>query len=210
MADTPVLTFEVFRGETLLFRQDIPAESVTIGKGPAAMLRIEDEGLADLQAVINLNDDGTVQLLDLVGDGLRVNGAGVVNSVLNNGDTIEVGPIRIVVGLPEGTPFADDEATQIARPIDTPAQIRGGAATREDAGDEVTEHGTPEAAAAEAAEAPAEDVMAFIMRSNTSQSDLGLDRAAPPVLEVAEIWGDIVLDVKHFARGSKPDRKSVV
>jgi len=60
MADTPVLTFEVFRGNQLIQRQELSAESVTIGKGPAAMLRIEDDALADLQAVININDDGTI------------------------------------------------------------------------------------------------------------------------------------------------------
>jgi len=40
---------------------------VTIGRGPAAMLRIDNPALADLHAVINVNDDGSVQILDLGG-----------------------------------------------------------------------------------------------------------------------------------------------
>ena len=48
MADSLTLSFEIYRGEDLLFKEQISAESVTIGKGPAAMLRIEDDGLADL------------------------------------------------------------------------------------------------------------------------------------------------------------------
>ena len=40
MADSLVLTFEVSRGDDFLFREQRSAESVSIGKGEAAMLRI--------------------------------------------------------------------------------------------------------------------------------------------------------------------------
>ncbi|MCB9745873.1 MAG: AgmX/PglI C-terminal domain-containing protein [Alphaproteobacteria bacterium] len=203
MADNPVLTFEVYRGDEFLFRNDLSAESVTIGKGPAAMLRIEDDALADLQAVINLNDDGTVQLLDLVGEGTKVNGETVVNAELSDGDSIEIGEIKVVVGLPSPEEFADEEATQMMRQPATDSS--------EPVGDEVTEHTAPDASEAvseaSADEAPVdttEDVMAFIMRSGTSQSDVGVDRKAAPVLEVAEVWGDLLIDVKHYAKGSDP------
>ena len=43
-----------------------------------------------------------------------------------------------------------------------------------------------------------EDVMAFIMRSGTASSDAGVDRKKAKVLEVAEIWADAVMDVKHY------------
>jgi outer membrane biosynthesis protein TonB len=46
-----------------------------------------------------------------------------------------------------------------------------------------------------------EDVMAFIMRSGTAKGDAGVDHSRPKVLEVAEIWGDTVLDVKHYPPG---------
>jgi hypothetical protein len=208
MSDTPVLTFEVYRGDEFLFREDLSAESITIGKGPAAMLRVEDEALQDLQAVVNINEDGSVQLLDLVGEGTQVNGEQVVNATLNNGDSIEIGGIRIVVGL-GASDFDDEEATQM---------VQGGP---EETSDEVTDHRGMDlalkskddvAAAAsddededeEEAEEATEDVMAFIMRSGTAQSDLGVDRKKPPVLEVAEIWGDVVMDIKHYAKGGKP------
>ena len=99
MADNLTLNFEIYRGEDLLFKEQISAESVTIGKGPAAMLRIEDDSLADLQAVINLSDEGTVQILDLVGSGTKVNGNEVVNSELVSGDNIAIGEIRILVEM---------------------------------------------------------------------------------------------------------------
>ena len=59
---TLVLSFEIYRGDEHLRSEEISQESVTIGKGPAAMLRIEDDGLAELHAVININDDGTTNL----------------------------------------------------------------------------------------------------------------------------------------------------
>ena len=62
MADTVTLTFKVLRDDELIHEEQLSAESVTIGKGPAAMLRIEDEGLADLQAVINLNDEDVFEV----------------------------------------------------------------------------------------------------------------------------------------------------
>ena len=215
MADTPTLTFEVYRDNTFLFREDLSAESITIGKGPAAMLRIEDEALQDLQAVVNVNEDGSVQLLDLVGEGTKVNGEQVVNANLSDGDSIEIGEIKIVLTL--GNAFADEEATQMVR---TPEQEEpevtdaSGAhfavntaeeAAADDAGE--TDEPAPVADDADAYDANqhiTEDVMAFIMRSGTAQSDVGVDRRKPPVLEVAEIWGDIVMDVKHYAKGAKP------
>lgn len=191
MADNLTLSFEIYRGDELLFKEQINAESVTIGKGPAAMLRIEDEGLADLQAVINLSDEGAVQILDLVGSGTKVNGDEIVNSELVSGDNIEIGDIRILVEM-EGeitatNPVAaseDDEVTDAS--VHTVGDIDfGDRSERETLEDDISE-----------------DVMAFIMRSGTAQSDVGIDRSKPQVLEVAEIWGDVILDVRHFHDGN--------
>ncbi len=202
MADTPTLTFEVYKDNTFLRREELSAESITIGKGPAAMLRIEDETLQDLQAVVNINEDGSVQLLDLVGEGTKVNGEQVVNATLSDGDSIEIGAIKIV--MTKANAFADEEATQMVRPPAeesepeiTDASGVGYAVSADDDGGE-------DAAEDEDNAAHTEDVMAFVMRSGTAQSDVGVDRRKNPVLEVAEIWGDMVMDVKHFARGSKP------
>jgi len=216
MVDTVTLSFEIFRGDELLSKEQLSAESVTIGKGPAAMLRVEDDGLADLQAVINLNDDGTVQVLDLVGEGTRVNGEEVVNALLNDGDTIEVGGVRIVVGIqaPAGE-ATGDAATELAA-----GHALSGATDLEEA----TEHGGVRGGGLRAgpvgfdsgkadvtgsrdeeiiAEDISEDVMAFIMRSGTSGSDVGIDRTKQMVLEVAEIWGDVIMDVKHYPKQTK-------
>ena len=55
------LTFEISNGDQLLRREEISAESVTIGRGPAAMLRIEDDALAELHEASGLSSDLRVQ-----------------------------------------------------------------------------------------------------------------------------------------------------
>jgi hypothetical protein len=187
-----VLTFDVFLGDTLLHREEFKAESVTIGKGPAAMLRVEGESVADLHVVINVNDDGSVQLLDLgSASGTRVNGEPVSNVTLASGDSIELGELRVVIGMTQALAQKADEP-----PVDDDVTAGGS-------------HAAPGLPLAQKSETPAtpaqdtyEDVMAFIMRSGTISS-AGGDRSRPKVLEVAEIWGDIVMDVKHFPIGRR-------
>ena len=107
------LTFEISNGDNLIRREEISAESVTIGRGPAAMLRIDDEALADLHAVVNVQEDGTVQILDLGhANGTQVNGEAVSgNASLASGDTISIGPITVAVSI-EAVAASAEEATQ--------------------------------------------------------------------------------------------------
>lgn len=188
MAGTPVLTFEIYRGAEILRREELSAESVTIGKGPAAMLRIDDASLHDLQAVLNVVEDGRVQLLDLVGDdATTVNGQAVSNVILSTGDAIGMGNIRVVVRIAEGA-FSDDEATRVdAAPQKVQADDAAAAAM-----------GGESMPVSEDEETPYEDVMAFVMRASASANDATADRSRGKVLEVAQVFGDAVLDVRHF------------
>ena len=191
-----VLSFEVYKGEELLHREAFEAESVTIGKGPAAMLRVESESVADLHAVINVNDDGSVQLLDLgSASGTTVNGEAVSNVTLTTGDTIEIGEIRVVVTMDQPLVQKPVPAPDLGH-IEEEVTADGVAAT----GELDLEHKSQQEILQEDI---SEDVMAFIMRSGTSVGDQGIDRTRAKVLEVAEIWGDVILDVKHFPKAGK-------
>jgi hypothetical protein len=201
MADSLVLTFEVSRGDEFLFREQLSAESVTIGKGPAAMLHIEDDALADLQAVINLTDNGSVQVLDLVGEGTSLNGEPVVNAPLSTGDLLEMGEIKILVQF-EGGLAPDDAVPEPTAPMD-------GADEEDDELADASVHTVGDLDLTDKTDAEilqediSEDVMAFIMRSGTAQSDVGVERNKPQVLEIAEIWGDVIMDVRHFHQGQQ-------
>lgn len=183
------LSFEIYRGAELLRREEINADSVTIGKGPAAMLRVEDDAVQDLHAVLNVNEDGSVQLLDLVGDSsTTVNGHTVSNVLLSNGDAIGLGQLRIVVRVTDAGALDDESKTQIAgAPV--------GSAVEDE--DERTAPKVEETWTVDE-DGPTEDVMAFVMRASASANDAGADRAAGRVLEVAQVWGDAILDMRHY------------
>ncbi len=190
MAASPNLTFEIYRGDEFIRREELNAESVTIGKGPAAMLRIEDSALQDLQAVLNITEDGAVQLLDLVGDATTtVNGHPVSNILLTTGDVIAVGDVRVVLRIAVADTFGDDEATRVDAPV--------GRVQADDTGNLAS----PEFVPAMDDDEPLEDVMAFVMRASASANDAGADRSRGKVLEVAQVFGEAVLDVKHFRTG---------
>ena len=170
------LSFDIYNGDQLVRREELRAESVTIGKGPAAMLRVEDPALHDLQAVLNVNEDGSVHLLDLVGDGsTKVNGEAVSNVVLRSGDAVTIGTIRITIQIPDGA-AALEQAAPVAAATAPGQSVPSG----------------------EEDDAPVEDVMAFVMRASASANDAAADRSRGKVLEVAQVFGDSVVDVRHF------------
>jgi pSer/pThr/pTyr-binding forkhead associated (FHA) protein len=201
-ANKLVLTFEVYEGDEFLLREETSDESITIGQGAAAMLRVENDALAELHAVINIGEDGTVQLLDLGGEGgTKVNGESVNNTALRTGDTIEIGAIRIIVSIVDEAAFADEEATQLAT---SPVEQAGDAATAPAGAAPLESEQDAEAPEEHLEQELSEDVMAFIMRSGTGSSGAGENTKAGKVLEVAQIWNDVVLDVKHYAKNGKP------
>ena len=202
MSGKLILSFEIYDGTEHLFRKELSAESVTIGRGPAAMLRVDNPALADLHAVINVNDDGTVQLLDLGGpNGTTVNGSKVSNTQLRTGDGIQIGSIKLVISIVDEQAFSEEEATQLAIPpvIPSAPESSTGSSIEEVTDGEMT---APRVES-EGSIVETEDVLAFIMRSGTAQGNAGIDRKGPKVLEVAEIWGDVVMDVKHYPKGGR-------
>ncbi len=181
-----VLTFEIFKGTEFLRREESSSESVTIGKGPAAMLRVSDAALQDLHVVLNVNDDGSVQLHDLAADGSTVvNGKKVdSNVVLAADDVITIGPVRIVVRIADTAAYADEEATR----VDVSPVTGAG----------------PEAPAAEDDDnVGVEDVMAYVMRASASAGDAGADRSRGKLLEVSQVFGDSIMGVRHFSKSAK-------
>lgn len=173
------LTFAISVGGQDLGKQEYEEAQVTIGKGPAAQLQIEDPKLADLQAAVRVEEDGSLMLLDLVGENTTLlNGEAVNNAAIKDGDEIRVGDTVLTFGLvvPEPEPVEDDSPTG---PIDVDA------VHQKEAEEEIHQ---------------AEDVMDFVLRSGTAESDLGIDRKKPTILEVAEIWSGTVMNVKHYNR----------
>lgn len=214
--DSPVLTFEVYRGGALVQRADFTESSITIGSGAAALLRIDDPTLAELHAVINVEDDGAITLLDLGSEqGVVFGGQHIANADLRSGDEFGMGAITVVVRsgfAPAADAFDDEEHTHVAGTLppdevteETPAPAAsryaegaGHAAAGVAGGPAVHSWDEDAAGDEDDDEALVEDVMEFILRSGTSRTSLGEDPKRPQVLEVNQIWGNVLLDTKHF------------
>ena len=173
------LAFTISVGGQEAGTQEFDQEMVTIGKGQAAVLQIGDPDLADLHAAVQLGDDGAVTLLDLGSEGgTLLNGERINNAPVKDGDEIRLGQTVIKLGLLQPEP-AQEEVTD-----DGPGPLA----------DTSRDH------TAEEEIADAESAMEFILRSGTAESDLGIDRKAPMVLEVAEIWSSTLMNVRHYAK----------
>ncbi len=210
---TLVLTFEIHRGNDFVRRQEFISESVTIGRGAAAMLQVDDPGTAELHAVVNVNDDGRVQILDLGSPaGTKVNGQPINNAFLHSGDRLEIGGLAILVGIADDAAFNDEEATQLAPAPVMDGPVASAASQGEEiAGDDRTDTdaatvdpgldgGDTDAGESERTE----DVLAFMMRFGTGTGDAGNDPSKGNVLMVAQAWGDIVIDAKHYPKNGGP------
>jgi hypothetical protein len=201
------LTFEVYRGSTLLKTGEFREESVTVGSGADALLSVEDDALAPLHAVFNVEDDGSVRVLDLGSEGgILHDGERVTNAVVKAGDSFSMGGVTLVVRFDTPDGFDDEEATHV---VGMPSEVIEAAGQLVDEpADEATDPGLAAAAAsspaADATVDTTEDVLTFVLRSNTSQSAAGENRNAPKVLEVNQVWEQVILDTKHYRKGGKP------
>jgi pSer/pThr/pTyr-binding forkhead associated (FHA) protein/outer membrane biosynthesis protein TonB len=192
MADASQITlhFKVYRGEELLLEAVHSEPSISIGRADSALLKIDDPSVGELHAVINVEDDGTVQLLDLgTAAGTLVAGERISNADLSPGDRFTVGDLEIVLRFDEAegaTPTMDVRPSEVgvAAAVDS-----AGAAGDDTVGDPI--HAMD-----------SEDVLEMVMRSGTGTSNAGIDIKAPKVLEVNQIWSNVLLDTRHYARGA--------
>ncbi len=105
------LRFQVFRGDELVKEEILIEAVIKVGKLASSHLRIEDESVSRMHAVIEINGYDDVQLIDLGSTrGTLVNGEKVTKARLHSGDEISFGDARVVVT------FLEDEATSVGAP----------------------------------------------------------------------------------------------
>ena len=168
-----VVRLDVYSGHEALFSRQFEADSITIGSGPEAMMRVVGSGLSSLHAVITIGEDSTARLIDL-GAGCQLNDRPVHTAMLETGDRIALGDeISLVFTHSLSGSIACSELTELA--VQTRRRV---------------EHTAPDG----------DEVLAMLMRWGTARGDAGIDRRGERVLEVAEVWGDTIVDVKHYSR----------
>jgi TonB family protein len=99
MADVKLpLKFQIFRGDELVREEVLNQEVIKVGKLASSHLRIDDETVSRMHAVIEIAGPDGVSLIDLGSTrGTTVNGERITKTRLQSGDEIMFGDARVVV-----------------------------------------------------------------------------------------------------------------
>src|SRR6478672_5239589 len=110
------LTFRIFKGDQLLREERLSLSVIKLGKVPSAHLKLDDETVSRMHAIIEVNGPGDVSIIDLGSTkGTFVNGQKVNKAKLQSGDTIVVGETRIELAIGAADDL-DDAVTRVGAP----------------------------------------------------------------------------------------------
>lgn len=117
------LTFQIYKGEELVRTEQLAQDIIKVGKLPSSHLRIDDDNVSRMHAVIEVTGPDEIFIIDLgSASGTIVNGKKVNKCKLQSGDEIVLGDTRVVVQI--GAAVAgvfDDAATQVSAQGGPPA-----------------------------------------------------------------------------------------
>lgn len=120
------IQFEIYDGERHVRTEVLAEPTIKIGKLSSSHLRIDDDDVSRMHAVIEVNGPDDVVVLDLGStSGTHVNGQRVTKARLRSGDTLQLGRHRITVtvsGQSAAAPRPEESAmaTAIVRPSEQP------------------------------------------------------------------------------------------
>src|SRR5260370_20661973 len=130
------LTFEIYkidpRGDQYVRTESLTQDIIKVGKLSSSHLRIDDEAVSRMHAVIEIAGPGEIYIIDLGSTkGTLVNGQKVNKTKLQSGDQIVLGNTKLVVSVGEPVASqADDGPTQVqmaptsSAPAPVPAAAR--------------------------------------------------------------------------------------
>lgn len=175
----PTLTIQVFRDQSLVQTEVLSQSVIKIGKLSSSHLRLEDDSVSRMHAVIEVSRDG-IHIVDLGSSaGTIVNGKRVSKATLQSGDSLQVGALRLQLQVATGEATSAAEQAPLAPPLPSiPAPPP-----------------TPAIAVAPAAPVP------------TSFANQGEPMYCAPetqAVEVRALLGDSVVAVKHLVHPSSP------
>ncbi|NOY90109.1 MAG: FHA domain-containing protein, partial [Deltaproteobacteria bacterium] len=130
MSNKIPMTFRIFSGEELVRTEELQQDIIKVGKLPSSHLRIDDDNVSRMHAVIEVSGPDEIFIIDLgSASGTVVNGKKVNKCKLENGDEILLGDTRVEVEI-GAVGAEDDAATQVAdavpalaRPSAPPAPV---------------------------------------------------------------------------------------
>ena len=94
------LHFKIFRGDRLVREETLRQTVIKIGKVSSAHLRVDDDSVSRMHAILEVDTRGDVHVIDLGSTrGTFINGHKVNKAKLETGDAIQVGDVRIEVAF---------------------------------------------------------------------------------------------------------------
>jgi hypothetical protein len=113
------LTFRIYKGDQLVREEKLSLSVIKLGKVPSAHLKLDDETVSRMHAIIEVNGPGDVSIIDLGSTkGTFVNGQKVNKAKLQSGDTIVVGETKIELSIGAGEEVEEPTKVQAAAPAD--------------------------------------------------------------------------------------------
>lgn len=105
MAGTKVpLVFRLYKGDQFIREERLNLPVIKVGKLSSSHLRLDDESVSRMHAVIEVTGPGDISIIDLGSTkGTFVNGQKVNKAKLQSGDQIVVGDTRIEVAIGEAS-----------------------------------------------------------------------------------------------------------
>src|SRR4029077_19420250 len=103
MADVKVpIKFEIYKGDALVREEVLTQDVIKVGKLASSHLRIDDETVSRMHAVIEVTGPDEIHVIDLVSTrGTLVNGERINKARLQSGDEIMFGESRVIVSFLE-------------------------------------------------------------------------------------------------------------
>ena len=109
------LTFRIYKGDTFLREETLALPVIKVGKLSSSHLRLDDESVSRMHAVIEIAGPDDISIIDLGSTkGTIVNGQKVNKAKLQAGDQITLGDLRIEFSA--ASEELTEEATQVSPP----------------------------------------------------------------------------------------------
>ena len=100
MTGTTTLTFKIYKGDQFLREESLSLSVIKIGKLSSSQLRLEDDSVSRMHAVIEVTRGGEISIIDLgSAKGTLVNGEKINKASLSDGDEVVLGDLRLVLSV---------------------------------------------------------------------------------------------------------------
>ncbi|HJZ87369.1 MAG TPA: AgmX/PglI C-terminal domain-containing protein [Polyangia bacterium] len=115
------LTFQIYKGDQLIRSETLSQDIIKIGKLASSHLRLDDESVSRMHAVIEVTGPDEIYIIDLGSNrGTVVNGQKVNKCKLQSGDEVQLGDMRILVAVGDAQ-VSDEAPTMVSTPPEPPS-----------------------------------------------------------------------------------------